>query len=565
MLRAQLTAVNHYDVFPFNHGGSLGIRGLYKALSEWFDVNIITFVTHDYFPEEVYISDHVKVIPIVLPEKLVQMQYAMYEEYGMDEHTMVDSSPAVVRWYHEFPEVINRVKEIAKKSFIVLAEHVFTWRIIKKACPDKHLWYRANNVEYDYKLTTWDKIGCPKDLLKEIYDIEKECCEECECVLTVSDLEKKRFIELYELPEKMYGKFINIRSGYDTDDLQTIMPSERDHISGDYQYSGLFIASDTPSTRKAAENCIAVAKDCPDIQIVLLGGVGKAFKEVLLPKNIVITGIVTDEEKVYYLQHCDFALNLLEAGAGINVKMFEYFAFGIPVVTTKYGARGIKLTDNEDCIITENGRFSDDIRDFCELSIQKRDNIAKNALNLLVEHYSWRSLAKKIVCRIENGYHISIFDHAIPLEEIALYQFKKFESYLPSKTVYIRCAGEWGQKCLFFLRARGIIPKAFVDEDIKKQQQLIGGIPVISVKQYLEERDNSEIIVAVGQIVEFAADLMACGVSLKEISLAWDGRQIMKLSDLSGCHPYYYDPHKWKKEIVRKAEKILEQKVSEKG
>ena len=57
---------------------------------------------------------------------------------------------------------------------------------------------------------------------------------------------------------------------------------------------------------------------------------------------------------------------------------------------------------------------------------------------------------------------------------------------------------------------------------------MIGGIPVISVKQYLEERDNSEIIVAVGQIVEFAADLMACGVSLKEISLAWDGRQTMR-------------------------------------
>ena len=56
MGRPEITAVNHYNVFPFNHGGSLGIRGLYKALSEWFDINIITFVVEDVYPDELKIS-----------------------------------------------------------------------------------------------------------------------------------------------------------------------------------------------------------------------------------------------------------------------------------------------------------------------------------------------------------------------------------------------------------------------------------------------------------------------------------------------------------------------------
>ena len=121
MGRPEITAVNHYNVFPFNHGGSLGIRGLYKALSEWFDINIITFVVEDVYPDELEISKHVKVIPIVLPEELIHIQYAMYEEYGMGKDTLIDSSPTVVLWYHKFPEIIERVREISKNSIVVFA------------------------------------------------------------------------------------------------------------------------------------------------------------------------------------------------------------------------------------------------------------------------------------------------------------------------------------------------------------------------------------------------------------------------------------------------------------
>lgn len=553
MKRPQLTAVNHYDVFPFNHGGSLGIRGLYKALSEWFDINIITFVTHDYFFDSVSISNHVKVIPIVLPEKLVEIQYKMYTEYHMSEQTLIDSSPTVVRWYHKFPEIIDKVREIAKDSVVVLAEHVFTWNIVKIACQGKHLWYRANNVEYDYKRTTWDKINCPQDLLKETYEIEKECCEKCERILAVSQLEIDRFMQLYNLSEAMRKKFINICSGYDIDNMQEILPKQRTKCSTQYEYSGVFIASDTPSTRVAGNNCILVAKECPNIQIIVVGGVGNVFRGMLLPENFHITGIVSDEEKNYYLQHCDFALNLLEGGAGINVKMFEYFAFGIPVITTKYGARGIEVNSGVNCIITDRNNFVKDIKKFCALSIEEKNNIAKNALELLINKYSWRSLSLIIVKEMKKLYKIDFNNNALPLEEIALYAFEKRESYLPKRKFYIRCAGEWGRNCAKFLKVRGLTPIAFVDEDVEKQGSYIDGIFVISLEQYLQERVDSEIIVAVWQLIDIAAELVAFRVAIEDISLAWAGRQIMHLEDLSGSYPYYNDPNKWRKEVLLRA------------
>jgi hypothetical protein len=263
-----------------------------------------------------------------------------------------------------------------------------------------------------------------------------------------------------------------------------------------------------------------------------------------------LTGIVNDEDKVYFLQHCDFALNLLEGGAGINVKMFEYFAFGIPIITTVHGARGIDIITGKDGILTGNINFLADVRAFCDSSIEERDAIAINALELLREKYSWRSLGRNIIEVIEKQYSLSLLDKVLPLDEIALYNFNEGEPYLPIKPFYIRCAGDWGMKCHEFLNKKGLTPIAFIDEG--KQGNFIDGIPIISMKQYLAEQCDSEVIVAVYKLVEFAADLVVLGIPLNDISLSWDGRQIVSMADLNGSYPYYIDANKWRNGIHEK-------------
>jgi hypothetical protein len=199
----------------------------------------------------------------------------------MSHDTLIDTSPTVISLYHKYPEIIEKVRAIAKDSEVVLAEHVYTWNIIKAACPDKHLWYRANNVEYDYKSVTWEKIGCPKDLLQKVYDIENECVHKCERILTVSQLEKDRFIQLYNINECDSDKFVNIRSGYDMVAENAVLPEFRQQIDDQYEFSGLFIASSTPNTVVAANSCIKIAEECSNIKIILVGTVCKNYLDAV--------------------------------------------------------------------------------------------------------------------------------------------------------------------------------------------------------------------------------------------------------------------------------------------
>lgn len=552
MSRPVLTAVNHYCLFPFNHGGSLGIRGLYKALSEWFDINIVAFVVPEYYPQEIYINKHIRIINIPLPEKLKKIQRDMYDEYGMSIDTMFDSSPTVVRHYHEFDEIVNKVKEIAKDSTVVLAEHVFTWNIIKKACGDKHLWYRANNVEYDYKVATWKKLKHTDELLQEVYEIESECCKEAEKILAVSSLEIDRFMELYDLPSDMKFKFMDIHSGYDIDKLTFVLPSERNKISPEYEYTGLFVSSDGEHTRKAADRCIYIAEQCPDIQIVLLGSIGRTYLDKKLPPNVVVTGIVTDEEKRHYLSNCDFALNIMEDGAGINVKMFEYFAFGIPVISTSYGARGIDVHDDKDIVLTNIDELIHTVRGYCNLSIDKKDYIARNALELLQEKYSWRSIGRSIANVIEEMYGVHISEGEVPLEDIDLYQIDEMELEYPSGKFYIRCAGLFGQNCLRIVRKAGLEPEAFIDMDPHIIGTKVQGIPVISVDQFLSECRDSEVIVANAELIDIAADLIKRGFSKNNVYLLITNGFLTRLVGKGKKALSYYDGGIIKQKIFAK-------------
>ena len=57
--------------------------------------------------------------------------------------------------------------------------------------------------------------------------------------------------------------------------------------------------------------------------------------------SIVALGRVENEVLADYLAGADVALNPVEEGSGSNLKLIDYFAAGVPVITSSFGARGV--------------------------------------------------------------------------------------------------------------------------------------------------------------------------------------------------------------------------------
>ena len=82
------------------------------------------------------------------------------------------------------------------------------------------------------------------------------------------------------------------------------------------------------------------------VRIVVAGSVSPSrFHEGAL----IVTGRVP--HMLPYFAAADVGLNMVTRGSGSNVKLFEYLAARIPIVSTQFGARGTELGARQDYLL----------------------------------------------------------------------------------------------------------------------------------------------------------------------------------------------------------------------
>lgn len=102
----------------------------------------------------------------------------------------------------------------------------------------------------------------------------------------------------------------------------------------------VFVGSGHPPNVDAAQRIVDAVRHRNDVAVALIG----RHSELLggrLPDHIVALGRVENDVLADYLAGADVALNPVEEGSGSNLKLIDYFAAGVPVITSPFGARGV--------------------------------------------------------------------------------------------------------------------------------------------------------------------------------------------------------------------------------
>jgi glycosyltransferase involved in cell wall biosynthesis len=180
---------------------------------------------------------------------------------------------------------------------------------------------------------------------------------------------------------------IMVKNGAATSTISYVSSRERREMRENVGISGrcaIFIASWHEPNIEAVRQISKFAERSPDIFFLVVGSVGDYFKTAneAHAQNMAFTGVVTAEEKDVLLQIVDLGLNPMSTGSGTNIKMFDYMAAGLPIVTTPVGARGLELPQGI-ALTGELDSFSVLIREALILrrSIQRR--------LFVMERYDW--------------------------------------------------------------------------------------------------------------------------------------------------------------------------------
>jgi len=149
--------------------------------------------------------------------------------------------------------------------------------------------------------------------------------------------------------EAEYGKGINIRRKYG--------------FSED-SFLGVFVGSAWFPNVEAVKHLCEIARELEEkVYFLVVGTVNEAFRSIdrstgkKVPKNVVFTDFVPDDELTDIYRQCDFGVIPLTSGGGAKQKAIDLINVEVPFISTKKGVEGLtgyfNLKHLENCIIEE--------------------------------------------------------------------------------------------------------------------------------------------------------------------------------------------------------------------
>ena len=299
---------------------------------------------------------------------------------------------------HHSPEFVETAREHAAASDVVVFSHPWVYPLIKDLLrPDLQLLvYDSQNVEGLLRATLLDDGGFGTKLVRHVAGLERELCLVADLVLACSSEDRRLFHELYGVPIE---KIVVVPNGTFTSrvapaDSPARQAARRAMGLADTQIA-LFVGSAYQPNVEAAKFILeALAPALPDVTFVICGGVGEGLKQHpgASRDNVRITGFVDEEQKARYFAAADLAVNPMFSGSGTNIKMFDFMAAGLPIVSTPIGARGISTGSYDAFRVVEPADMPAATRQVFD----DRDlahNLGQAARRLADQKYSWERIS----------------------------------------------------------------------------------------------------------------------------------------------------------------------------
>ena len=254
-------------------------------------------------------------------------------------------------WLKSFDDAVDTEQ-------IALAIFVFPWGLAAAAARRKlPAVYYSNGVEHDFTDITLRHLGLSAlpigDLLRRfIGALERRACDSAAAIITMSGRDSERYQELYGIPKHKLFAFpqpmlssggmpaVKLpRSTWGLNDQQLLIV-----FHGSWQHLPNREAITAIREKIASE----ITKSYPQCHFIIAGSGVPQFEE---PG---VTGLGFVENLPALLSVCDVAAVPVFSGAGVRMKLFDYFQSGIPCVSTRKGAEGLDLTDGKEILFSSD-------------------------------------------------------------------------------------------------------------------------------------------------------------------------------------------------------------------
>jgi glycosyltransferase involved in cell wall biosynthesis len=379
-------------IYPPRGGGQVRLFNLFKFVAKKCEVKVISYgLGKKILGKEISDNFYETIIPRTIEHLRGEQRY--HELIG------VPASDAALPLLDKLtPEYEDVLKNELSKSDVAILSHPYHINQIERLCKDQLVVYEAQDVEYILKKKAYPRNNEEtKKILKLIYETEKKACTISDITMVCSDEDKNSLVDLYKVPE---DKFLVVPNGVDCEEITFVSQQKRQEFKKILGLEDNFIIIFIGSWHPPNVDAVRVVKDLayalPDIKFLIIGSICSALDQEKLPDNLGLMGVISEAEKKMVYNIADVALNPMTFGSGTNIKMMDYMASGIPIITTEIGKRGLGLTDNVHLIVSDIKEFKEKITAIYSKNIHT-ERFIENAYKLAKNQYDWKIIAANLM------------------------------------------------------------------------------------------------------------------------------------------------------------------------
>jgi len=400
MKKIKILITDNQKLIPVDGGAQVRIFNQLKHLPNIFEVTYLGTTAYDSFlHKEKQITRNIKEV-IVEIKKPILLFNSWLTKRVKGIHTFDVVIAICERFNREFKD---NIKKYAKESDVLIATHPWFFPFLRKY-KNKILIYDSHNCEYLLKRDLLRKTIIGRILLGIIRKIEKQACKKSDLIFACSEENKKSFVNLYKVPG---SKIKVLPNSVDINEIKPVSKKEKirakEKLGIKNKKTILFVGTYYgPNNEGFGFILEKLVPELKDYVFMIAGNVNLYFydlygKNKKIPSNLKMFGKVDKQKYLQILDASDIAINPMFSGSGLNIKMLDYMASGIPTISTKIGARGLKIL-GEEVIVCDASEFKKEIKN---LNANKIKKMVKNSLDIIKKRYDSKKISKEFELHIK--------------------------------------------------------------------------------------------------------------------------------------------------------------------
>ncbi len=306
------------------------------------------------------------------------------------------------------PDFIKTLRLTVRESDVVVFTHPWVYPLAKDLLKDKLVIYDAHNFEYGLRSRLLASSATGRMLAAGVKRVEGELARSAADIWVCSWDDADAMAQAYGVPRERFHLVPNCA---DTHVLRPASEGERAAAKAARGWQArdvaIFVGSGYgPNTEAVAFIIEQLAPAFPDVVFAVAGSVKEDYlrtHSATLPSNVDLLGVVNEDELYSLFAAADFGLNPVEVGSGTNLKLVQYMAAGLAIISTETGVRGIENA-SQMCVVANRPDFAASLKRLRD-DPTLRERLPKLARREAERHYDWSTVVRGAAHRINSLLH----------------------------------------------------------------------------------------------------------------------------------------------------------------